>query len=190
MRRLKTAAAIVAMCLGTSAANATIIEFDATHLDGATWRYDYTVTNNSLEQAIEEFSIFFSLGLYQDIVIGGAPAGWDPIAIQPDGALPDDGFYDALAFGAGIASGQSLGVFSATFIWLGTGTPGSQTFHILDPLNLSSPLETGSTQRHATPPQTSVPEPGTLTLFGFALMAALAVGRRQPRSSPTTSRIS
>ncbi len=155
----------IAIFLSTTA-SATVISFDATNIAGNTWEYSYTVENDSLAVDIEEFTIFFDLGIYENLVIGTAPAGWDPLAIQPDPLLPDDGFYDALALGVGIASGASLGGFTVQFDFLGAGAPGSQFFNILDPFTFDL-LDSGET---VPAPGVGVPAPGALLLLAIGLL--------------------
>ncbi len=159
---------VLLMALGATPAQATTIEFDVASLGGNTFRYDYTVENNSLGDVIEEFTIFFDLGLYENLVVPDAPADWDPIAIDPDGSLPDDGFYDALALGMGVDVGGSLGGFSVSFDWLGAGTPGSQVFNVIDPFTFAT-LDSGATSSSAPAP---VPEPASLLLVASLLLLA------------------
>jgi hypothetical protein len=106
---------------------ATSVTYDVQNLGGTTWEYTYTVANDTLGVDIEEFTIWFELGLYENLVATATPADWDPLAIDPDPGIPDDGFYDALALVAGITPGGSLGGFSVSFDFLGAGTPGSQS---------------------------------------------------------------
>ena len=169
-----------ALALATSfgSANATVIEYGATNVSGNLWQYDYTVTNDSLGASLDEFTIFFQLGLYENIAVGDTPADWDPLAIQPDPGLPDDGFYDALALVSGIAPGGTLGGFSLTFNWLGAGTPGSQLFNIVDATTIET-LEQGFTSlRGGSTPPTAVPEPVSPLLLGVGLaLLALRASR-------------
>ena len=91
---------------------------------------------------------------------------WDELVVQPDPILTDDGFYDALATGDGIAQGASFAGFTAQFDWLGTGEPGAQLFEIIDPDTFET-IYSGQT----------VPEPTALTLL--MLGAALTATRRR-----------
>ena len=144
------------------------ISYQVHNLSGNVWEYTYTVANDASSSFdIEEFTVFFDFTLYENLFAPTAPAGWDPIAIQPDPLLPDDGFYDALALTSGIAPGQSLNDFSVGFTWLGTGKPGDQRFDIVDPITFET-LLTGQTQ-------VSVPEPGVLLLFCTGLLVLFGV---------------
>ena len=88
-------------------ANATVIFYEVQNLGGTTWEYSYTVENDTLGSDIEEFTIYFDLGLYENLVVVSTPADWDPLVIEPDANIPDDGFYDALALSAGISGGNT-----------------------------------------------------------------------------------
>lgn len=151
-------------------AQATTITYNVQNIAGNTWEYIYTVDNDTLSVDIGEFTIFFDVSLYQNLAMAAAPVGWDPIAIQPDSLLSSDGFYDALALGSGIAPGGSLGGFSVRFDFLGTGTPGSQPFEIIDPFSFSL-IDSGTTILFVSAPPGPVPEPGTLALFALGLIA-------------------
>lgn len=171
------------MVFGTvpvATSQATIIEYDTSNIAGTTWRYDYTVANNTLGASLNEFTIFFGRDLYQNVSLGGAPAGWDPLAIEPDPNLPDSGFYDALALGSGLAPGSGLSGFFVMFDWLGAGTPASQLFNVVDAETIET-LEVGFTvPRVTTPPTTPVPEPSLLSLLAVAmLVGGLSVWRNR-----------
>jgi hypothetical protein len=170
------ASAIAAALLLSATARAGVIEYDVTNLSGSTWRYDYTVTNDELAGGLFEFTIWFALDLYESLSTPLAPLEWDPLAIQPDPALPDDGFFDALALGSGLALNATLGGFSVTFDWLGTGTPGSQAFDFVAPFTFDV-LESGVTSRRANP--TPVPEPAIALLFAAGFAAVTFAARRR-----------
>jgi len=140
------------------------------------YEYEYTVDNQTIEP-IEEFTIWFDLGLYDTLSITGNPSlDWDGIAAQPDPSLPDDGYADWLIYGEAISVGSALSGFSVSFDWLGIGTPGSQFFEIVDPITFDV-LSSGDTQ----PLQSSapVPEPSTMLLIGVGL--AFIVGREKKK---------
>lgn len=155
-----------------SAAVANPIFYELDNVSGSTWEYSYTVDNQSASP-IDEFTIYFDLSLYENLVISGSPSlDWDGLAIQPDPLLPDDGFADWLALGLPIASGETLGGFSVVFDYLGTGTPGSQFFEIIDSVTFNV-VSNGFTQ----PLLVAVSEPSILVLFGLGF-AVLLVSRR------------
>src|SRR5690606_36000186 len=97
-----------------------------------------------------EFTIQFQLGSSANLLVAESPAGWDSLVVQPDAGLPDDGFFDALALGAGIVSGAGLGGFAVSFDYLGAGTPGPQAFDIVDPGTFAT-LASGTTTATAVP---------------------------------------
>jgi hypothetical protein len=180
----------ILLLASASTARATLVEYETSNVSGNTWRYDYTVTNDSLSRSIDELTIFFTLGLYENVNFGGAPAGWDALVIAPDPNLPDDGFYDALALGSGLAVGATLGGFYAVFDWLGSGTPGSQSFSVFDALTFDT-LDVGFSVPRAAPPPTPVAEPHTLSLLIIAMLAAFGgAQRRRAGLSRSTARLS
>jgi len=124
-------------------AQAVTVTYTVTPLGGTSWRYDYSIENDTLAGPIEEFTIYFPPNLYSTLA-GGSVPGWDILIIQPDPQLPDDGFYDALTLGSGIAQGANASGFSVTFNFLGQGTPGAQAFEVVDPVTFA-PLFSGST---------------------------------------------
>jgi hypothetical protein len=153
-------------CLA-GAAGAATIQYSATNLGGSSWEYSYLVSNDTLGAPLEEFTVFFEVGLYQNLALTGSPADWDSVVVQPDDQLPDDGYLDSLAQVAGIAVSGSLGGFSVSFDFLGQGTPAAQPFDIVDP-DTFAVLESGTT--------TVVPAPAGLWLAmtGVGMIAARA----------------
>ena len=158
-------------CLCISAAQATTIAYTATALGANQWRYDYTVTNDTLAVPLEEFTLFFDESLYGQLSSVGSPAGWDILVIQPDAGIPAAGFYDALAFGGAIAPSASAFGFVVTFEYFGIGVPGAQLFSILDPLSFIE-LDAGLTQGPA-----AIPLPGTAWLVLLGALALVAAPR-------------
>jgi hypothetical protein len=180
-RRFRSLAGVLALLAFTGATRATVIEYDVTNVSANSWRYDYSVTNDTLGFALDEFTVFFDRTLYGDLVFGGAPIGWDPLLIQPDPALPDDGFYDALALGPGIAAGSTQSGFFVTFAWLAAGTPGAQPFDIVDAVTIET-LDSGITRLRSQNPEPPVPVPepdgpAPLMLAGMLMLLALHARR-------------
>lgn len=175
-RQLKSLFLSIILILGlTQISYATIIAYDIDNLAGNSWEYTYTVTNDTLSSSIEEFTIYFDYDFYQNLNVTSSVSGWDIIVGEPYVALSWDGFYDALG-SPGISHGSKMSGFSVSFAWLGTGTPGSQSFDIVNPLDYTT-LDSGQTI-----PAAPVPEPSTLLLTGAGLAGVGFIGRRIKRS--------
>jgi hypothetical protein len=166
----------VALCLliASAATRAAVITYEVTSLSGSDWRYDYTVENNGAAP-IDEFTIYFDRGLFSNLAVAASPVGWDSIVLEPDFNIPADGLFDSLALVSGLASGASLSGFSVTFTFLGSDTPGSQPFDIVDPVSPPAVLGSGRTLQA---PTNDVPEPGTLSLL---LMTGLLAAAKRSR---------
>ena len=171
MKSYTRALAALAVILCAPAANAALIEFTATSLGDNSWRYDYSVTNDTLADPLGYFVIDFDLDLYSNLRDQSGPLGWDILLLQPDPLIPAGGVFDALALDGGIALGTTLSGFALTFDFLGAGAPGSQPFTVLN-FGTFEPVESGV----ATDVR-SVPEPGTWSLMLPALLL-LAFRRR------------
>jgi len=103
-------------------------------LENRTFRFDYTVTNNSLEPSIGGFIIFFDAdGLNRaDFVSYTAPTYWEDVFVTPEG--PDGSWnveWDELTGVDRILPGDSHNGFSVTFTWNDPYSyPGSQGFEV------------------------------------------------------------
>lgn len=166
--------ALAALFSLSTSAGATVVVYEVDNVGGSTFEYRYVVENDGTED-VEEISIYFDVGLFENLRMASAPVGWDPLVLQPDPLLMDDGIYDALALVPGIPPGGVLGGFSVWADFLGTGVPGSQRFEILDPVSFDV-LDSGFTRLAAV----DVPEPASLWTASFGLLAMMfAVGRRE-----------
>jgi hypothetical protein len=148
----------------------TQIIYETIDLGSNQWEYIYTVENFGLSEGIEEFTVWFDHGLYDNLVVTTpeTPPQWDQIVWQVEPVLGDPGGYDAAATNLYIDIGESLSDFSVSFDWLGTGSPGSQFYEIIDPDTFET-IEDGYT----------VPEPVTLILLGTGILT-LRAGCRKP----------
>lgn len=168
MKKIVTFFAILGLIIGVSkVVYATSIIYATSNLGGESWEYTYSVTNNTLLSDIEEFTIFFDYGLFDNLTVTTPLADWDEFAVNPDliFGVPDDGFYDALAMVSGIAPGATKTDFSVSFDWLGSGSPGAQSFEIVDSTTFDI-LDSGKTAPASAP----VPEPSTLLLLASGLI--------------------
>jgi hypothetical protein len=172
----RTASLISALVLSLSAvqwccAGDVDIKYALANLGANRWQYTYDVTNNALILKVEEFTIWFDLGRFDNLAVttSNPPSGtWSELVAQPSPVLGDDGFYDALSLTGGIDVGQAVQGFSVAFDWLGSGTPGPQAFEILNPATYQ-PIFTGMTS----------PEPATLLPLLPPVMATLLRRRRR-----------
>ncbi len=117
----------------------TQIRYRAMDLGSGRWQYIYDITNHSLVEGIEEFTIWFDYGLYDNLAVEtlDPPTGdWNEIVWQPEPEIGGDGGYDGLVevWASAIGTGQTVSNFAVSFNWLGSGQPGPQDYEIVDPL--------------------------------------------------------
>jgi hypothetical protein len=166
--RSKIVGGIVFVCLFAASVFGdpnTQISYRTTNLGSGRWQYNYDVCNISLAEEIKEFTVWFGIGSYDNLAIKtlDPPASnWNEVVWQPEPFLGDDGGYDALTKNLNIGIGEHVYDFSVSFDWLGQGTPGSQFYEIIDPVDFHT-IDHGWT----------VPEPGTLWLLGLAGFALM-----------------
>jgi hypothetical protein len=149
---------------------ATIVSYELTALGGSSFEYVYTIENDSLGVPIEQFTIWFDELLYDNLQITTQlplANDWDEII------LPTTGFgvplgYDALALTGGIGIGQTVGGFSISFGWLGSGLPGNQMYEIVNPAN-NQTIDSSST----------VPEPTAVILLGIGSLMLNAKSQKR-----------
>lgn len=176
--RRTVASLVLLLFLGSVPAHAALITYDLTALGGSHYRYDYTVTNDgSITSEVALFDILFDPLLYDEssLSIVSDPiltADWDQLMLG-SGILISAAF-DALALGDGIHVGESVSGFAVEFTWIGTGLPGIQLFEIYD-ADTFDLLGGGASEARA-----SVPEPSTIFLLGFGLIALAWTTWRKP----------
>lgn len=148
----------------------------------STWQYNYSITNTtpgaSALPAIDEFTIFYTLGTFSNMTVASSPGNWDSIANQPDPGLALDGYFDAQSLDTGLTAGGTTTGFSVDFTFMGLGAPGAQLFNIVDynnPNTYPNPLDVGYTRLAGT----AVPEIDAASAVGAMtlLMGGLLVLR-------------
>ena len=139
----------------------TEIRYELADLGSDRWQYTYGVINHTLAAGIEEFTIWFDYGMYDDLVVTTSDplsGDWDEIVWQVEPVLKDAGGYDALenASNLAIGIGETVSGFAVRFDWLGEEAPGSQFYEIIDPTTFDT-IDSGWT----------TPEPASLCLLGL-----------------------
>ncbi len=135
---------------------AAVISYELTDLGSGSFRYKYTVENNTLNEPLKLFTLWFDESLYSNLVITSPSSintRWDQMILQSSGFGIPLG-YDASALTDGIAAGQAETGFSVKFDWQGIDFPGSQYYEVFDPVSFEL-LEQGYT----------IPEPATIMLL-------------------------
>ena len=128
MRTVSLVGVVTAFALGLlTDVRAQTISYMATDVSGITWDYNYRITNNTAS-TISEFTIFASLGQYANLSVASSPSSFNSLVVQPDPAIPADGYFDAQANSAGLADGATLSGFAMQFTYLGSAAAG--TFHL------------------------------------------------------------
>lgn len=172
-----TSAALVVASLAafTGAAHAQSVEYSITSLGGNHWRYDYTIDNPHPGATFDEITVYFDLTKATSLVLAASPTGWDALLIQPDLAIPADGYLDVINLDGPVAPGASVSGFSTTFTSLVADSPGAQRFELYDSSTFAL-LGSGMTTPIA--PVLGVPEPQTVALM---LAGLLVLGLRRAK---------
>ena len=154
---------------------ATTISYQATNLADTIpgedlWQYSYSVSGHSFNQ-FYGFTVLFDYLLYSKLEDPPPFVNndWDPIVLQPDLILQEEGAYDALAL---VDNASFADPFTVSFVWLGSGVPGSQPFQLYDP-NFET-IESGRTTSGAA----AIPEPATLLLLGSGHIGFMGIRKK------------
>ncbi|MEM9388484.1 MAG: hypothetical protein AAGA68_25810 [Pseudomonadota bacterium] len=171
--------ASTALLCAAQSAWATLVEYEVTNLGGDNYRYDYTITNDSLGTSIELFDIAFDTALYDESSLLVASsldvnAEWDQLVFASAPGSP--ALYDAFTLSGGIPAGGTATGFAVEFLWLGgPGGPGAQSFQVFDAVTFSL-LDSGFTVLSGG---TQVDAPSTLWLAAIGGLAVAGSRRRR-----------
>ncbi len=162
-------AALYLLPLVAATARAVEISADAqnvadTQVGHDRWRYEYRLDEFPFDAGYG-FTVYFDPELYTALQVSAPAPGadWDAIVRQPDAALGSDGFYDAEAL---FDDPSASAVFRVSFEWLGTGTPGEQSFEVREPEPSFAVVESGTT---------IVPEPAALLQHVSSVLSIAAL---------------
>jgi hypothetical protein len=168
-----------ALCATPALSIAAAVSGQYSLLAGNTWSLSLAVNNDGSLAAIPGFSVYFDRDLFTNLANPMAPATWEPLLLQPIANVAD-GLFDAYVFddSDALTPGQSLGGFSLTFNYLGSGDPGALPFELyrIDNSGNFVPLGDGTVATRVA----VVPVPGSLWLAGLGL-AALPLLRQHRR---------
>lgn len=170
------------------------VNYDLVPMGGNVYRYVYSITNNGTlgsNVSVQLFDILFDTSLYREpslqiVTPGSLSALWSQLLLTSLPGVPAT--YDALALQGGIPPGSTVKGFSVQFLWLGSGTPGSQPFQIFDPTTFQL-LQTGQTVGSSPSTPLGAPALSTFSLVligvGLALTGAYQaqVFNRRARTS-------
>ncbi|MCC5867741.1 MAG: PEP-CTERM sorting domain-containing protein [Gammaproteobacteria bacterium] len=175
------------------AALAVTIFYDLEQDTDGTWRYIYTVINDSGTE-FDGFTIYFDPDETAGVDIADTPQDWDGLVLLLDPELPAAAAVDWLNFGAPLVLGDSVGGFVASFTWLGDVLPSDrffdmQQFFELYTLSFGPGCDAFLGCFDIVYEGVTVPEPGTLALLS-ALLLALALQRRRSQSTPRRTALS
>ncbi len=176
---LLAAAVAATLCAAPTLVSAAQISGQYNPLSGNAWQLSLTVSNDGSLSSIPGFSVYFDSTLFSNLASPLAPATWDPLLLQPIPGIAD-GLFDAYVYddADALTPGQSIGGFSLTFDYLGSGAPGALPFEIYE-IDLAGNfvlLGDGTVTIQA------VPEPASLwlTALGLAALPLVRKSRRQP----------
>jgi hypothetical protein len=191
--RLVCMFALLCIAYGFAApAAATTVSYTLAAEGTGQWLYTFDLTNTS-STSIQELTVIFNAANVLSVAVGGSqPAAWsDPIALQPDpglgSTLSADALFDSITTsGNGVATGASLGGFTALVTVTDSARPGADVFEVYgaNP-NYAQPLATGATVLAGSSGPTPVPEPSALALLltGVAMVLRRRTSGRTARAT-------
>ncbi|CAN7346317.1 PEP-CTERM sorting domain-containing protein [Pseudoduganella sp. LjRoot289] len=172
MRKMVSALALGAAlaCAGHAAKAELIYEvIDTVDSPGAPNRMKYIYHYSEATPAFHGLTITFDAALYAELdALTPGSGDWLASVTQPDPTVPLEGVSSFMALNS-LPAGKFD--FEVGFTWLGTGTPGAQSYERVD--DLFNVVASGRTALAS-----QVPEPGTGLLF---LVGALVLARQSAR---------
>lgn len=125
------------------------------------WSYAYQLSGSF--GFFEGVNLLYPAANYADLdlTVPPDPGDWSSLLTPPDPVFPADGLLGISAMA--VLSPIDL-PFTLEFTWLSTGSPGAQSFEVLD-----DTFNVVAVGRTTLPTQTGLPEPGSLLLIGVAL---------------------
>ena len=159
-------ALVASVVLLGGAAQAVTIKYQANDLSDLVagqdrWSYAYQLSGSF--GFFEGVNLLYPAANYADLdlTVPPDPGDWSSLLTQPDPVFPADGLLGISA----MALLSPIDVpFTLEFTWLGSGSPGEQSFEVLD-----DSFNVVAVGRTTLPAQTGLPEPGSLLLIGVAL---------------------
>ena len=171
--RCLSAIIVISLVLSSTTA-ATEVSYALEDIGGGQWVYHYTVRNNTLEDPIRQFDIWFEPWLYESLSIVSEPEigyDWYQDTTEPDPFWFWSGVYRALAWDEGIGVGEYETGFAVLFTYLGVGSPDVQKFRILDPNEIleegwTRPVYRVDAEAEGNPEQIGTPDKPFATIQG------------------------
>jgi hypothetical protein len=160
-------------------AHADVLDSTLTSLGANQWRYDYTI-NNPTDVYFDELTVYFDVANYGQLEAPIAPGSWDAVLVQPDAGIPANGYVDFWNPFDVMTPGSSESGFSVTFNFLGTGSPGAQSFDLIDSTTFAVVYSGTTTVVDSTIP---VPESSSLSLVILGLAIGVLKFRLQKQAS-------
>lgn len=178
MNRSCMAAAVAALSLSASLAQATVIESAYSALGGDSWLVDFRIVQDAGSASFAGFTI--DIAGASNLAVLATPGGWDSMVFQPDMGLGDPGAFDSFlqAGSPPLAAGQSVGGFRFSFMLAGGAMPGALPYLLSDAD--FNPVASGLTT------VTAVPEPATMLMaaFGLGVLGLRAARQRRQDRAP------